>query len=88
MLYGIGGLLLAAVAGYWVLERAETHKGQLKKVGQFLGALIIVVSVLGIACGLWCMASGKMGYCPAGGMGKGGFCPYGSKGVQAPSTAR
>jgi hypothetical protein len=87
MLHGVVGLLLTTVAGYWVLERAEGHKGQLKKVGQFLGALIIVVSVLGLACSLWCFASGKTGYCP-GGMGKGWFCPYGSKAAPPPATSR
>jgi len=47
--YGGGMLLLAAVGGYWVLERAETHKGVLRRVGQFLGWLIIIVSFTGAA---------------------------------------
>ena len=47
--YGGGMLLLAAVAGYWVLERAESHQGLLRKVGHFLGWLIIIVSFVGVA---------------------------------------
>ena len=79
MMYGHGlvGLLLAAVAGYWVLERASERKGQLKQVGFFVGSLIIVVSILGVACSIWCMASGNAGMCPFGGkMGRGGYSPY------------
>jgi len=72
--HGLVGLLLAAVAGYWVLERASTHKGQLQKVGFAVGSLILVISFLGIICSVWCMKSGTSGMCPFGGkMGKGGY---------------
>lgn len=78
MLHGhsVVGLLLTVIGGYWVLERASAHKGQLKKVGQLLGGLIIVVSLVGVACQIWCLASGKGGYCPMGKKGKGGYCPF------------
>ena len=77
MLHRIGGLLLTRVAGYWVLERAETHKGQLKKIGLVLGSLIIVISLVGVVAQVWCSGSWKNGYCPFGRMGKGSRPPAG-----------
>jgi hypothetical protein len=72
MSHGVGMLLLTAVAGYWVLERASTHKGQLQKVGFAVGSLILVISLLGMICSVWCMKSGSSGMCPFGGkMGRG-----------------
>ena len=68
---GAGLLLLTAIGGYWVLERAETHKGSLRRAGRFLGWLIIVSSLLGVACRVWYAAT-----CAPGMMGKGGFCPF------------
>ena len=68
-------LLLGGVAGYWVLERAEAHKGDLKKLGRFLGWLIIVASFVGIVCRAWSLSSA----CPIGAMGKGRACPFGYK---------
>jgi hypothetical protein len=76
MLYGIVGPLLAAAAGYWVLERAAGHKGQLHRVGQVVGATIIVVSLLSVAAAIW-SCSGGAGW--AGGKGAwkdGGMCPF------------
>ena len=76
MMYGHGlvGLLLTAVAGYWVLERASTHKGQLQKVGYFLGSVIVIASLLGVICSVWCLGTGKTGMCPFGGkMGRGDY---------------
>jgi uncharacterized membrane protein len=65
MLYGFGGSLLAAVAGYWVLERAETHKGSLRRIGRLLGAGIITVSILALVCQFWgACAVKKGGQCP------------------------
>jgi hypothetical protein len=78
--HGIGLLLVTVVAGYWVLERAETHKGDLRRVGKALGWLIIVASLIGIACRVWCYAT-----CPPGAMGKKSFCPF-SKGGAASSA--
>ena len=64
MSHGVWTLLLAAVAGYWVLERAETHKGDLRRVGKGLGWLIIIVSLVGVACTVWYVTKYQMGYCP------------------------
>ena len=79
MMYGHGtvGFLLAAVAGYWVLERASNHKGQLQKVGFAVGSIVIVASLLGAICSVWCMGTAKSGMCPFGGkMGRGAYSPY------------
>ena len=79
MAHGVVALLLSSVAGYWVLERAENHKKGLRQVGRLLGWIIILVSLIGVTCRVWCTSSGY------GGMGmKGGFCPFSSK--MAPST--
>ena len=71
MMHGMAALLLTAVAGYWVLERSQAHKGNLKRVGQLLGVAIIVLSLLGLISAL-------LGYSGRPGMtGKGGMCPFG-----------
>jgi hypothetical protein len=69
MLYGTGMLLLAAIGGYWVLERAETHKGNLRKVGRLLGGAIIVLSLLGLffRCGMGSSQAGGKWMCPFSG---------------------
>ena len=93
MLAGSAGtLLLAAAAGYWVLERAQSQKKNLKRTGRIIGWLIIVVSLLGVACRVWsitmCQTTGACGagWCPmhqkkAGGM----VCPLTPK--PSPSSA-
>lgn len=48
-----GLLLLTAIGGYWVMERADTHKGQLKRVGTLLGTAIIILSLFGIVVRGW-----------------------------------
>ena len=83
MIHGSGVLLLTAVAGYWVLERADTHKGDLRRVGKVLGWTIIVVSLIGVACNVWCLAAYKGGYCPL--PKKSGGYPFSSKGSTIPS---
>ena len=75
MTHGIVGLMAASIGGYWVLERASTHKRRLRQIGQFVGGLIIVVSLVGIVCSVWCMATGKSGYGPMGRRGHGSFMP-------------
>jgi len=60
MVHGIGVLLFAAIGGYWLLERALAHKGQMKQLGLFLGSLIIVASLVGVAVQTWWMGSGHM----------------------------
>ncbi len=70
MMGGTGLLLLSAAAGYWVLERAEVHKRGLRRVGRWVGGLIIVVSILGLLCrASACMSKG----CPW--TSKSTFCP-------------
>ena len=81
MVHGTVGLLLVAVAGYWVLERAESHKGRLRSIGRLLGGLIILVSLMGVACRVWCLATGRTGY---GAGGKGWYCPMGFKSAPTP----
>ena len=64
MLHGAGVFLLGTIGGYWLLERAESHKGSLKRVGQWLGAFIIIVSLLGLVS-TFCQSAGlKGGMCP------------------------
>jgi len=75
MVSGAGILLLSAIGGYWVLERASGHRGRLKQVGQILGGLIIIVSLIGVACRVWGYTTGNAG---------GWQCPFAAK---APSTA-
>lgn len=79
---GGGALLLAAVAGYWVLERADKHKGNLKSIGQIVGWVVIVASLVGVACRVWGTAAGTMGWCPKGSM----WCPF--TGKPMPSTSQ
>jgi hypothetical protein len=79
--HGVGWLLLTAAAGYWVLERASgQQKKDVKRVGRLLGGTIIVLSLAGVACQLWCMTSGNAASC--GFMGKRGWkfsCPFAGK---------
>jgi hypothetical protein len=84
-MHGIGILMLAAVGGYWVLERSVGQRGQVKQVGQVLGVIIIAMSLAGMACWVWCMASGKgCGMGMHGKMYKGGMCPLMGSGAPAP----
>lgn len=78
---GTGPLLLSAVAGYWVLERAARQKGRLQQIGRILGTAIIVISLVGVACRIWCIASCSK----TPGMTMGGFCPFTSKATSVPS---
>jgi len=82
MVYGIGALLVGAVAGYWVLERAEKHKGGLQRIGRIIGWVVILISFIGVAC----RALGCFG--PFDGSGKRGWCPFSSsKTAPAPGIA-
>lgn len=78
--YGAAGLLIAAAAGYWVLGQAEHQKGNVRRLGQYLGLAIIVVSVLGAACKIYAITTGKGMVCPVSGSPR---CPMMSKGAQA-----
>ena len=63
--HGTASLLFAAAAGYWVLERASAQKKNLKTIGQIVGAAIIVVSFVGVACKVYtiskCVKAGSYG---------------------------
>ena len=89
MVHGTGMLLLTTIGGYLVLERAEGHKGSLRRIGRILGTAIVVISLLSIACGVWC-ASGS---CPMFGsrmMARKTYCPVagmGMKGMSMPDEA-
>ena len=81
--HGIAPLLLAMVGGYWVVERAEREKGQIRQLGRFVGSLIIVVSLFGVACHVWALVT-----CPPGKAGKRWYCPYPSKMAPAQPPAQ
>lgn len=53
LLHGISGLLIAAAAGYWVLTVSQKERGRVKQLGQWLGLVIVLVSVAGAACKLY-----------------------------------
>ena len=74
MAHGPGVLLFASLGGYWVLERAQKQKGGLRVVGRLLGAAVILVSLLGVACQAWGAACHDR-YCPMGGMKGKRRCP-------------
>lgn len=57
MITGIAPLLVASAAGYWVLTNASKEKGRMKKLGQILGLIIVVVSMAGAACKVYYLVS-------------------------------
>ena len=60
---GIGASLVGLVAGYWVLDRADAKsKGNLKRVGNIIGWLVITASVVSAVSGGLCDA--LSGVCP------------------------
>ena len=74
MMHGVSLLLISAAAGYWVLTMADKERGRVKQLGQWLGLAIVVISVFGAGCKLWCMyGSDKMG------MPAGMACTFGKK---------
>jgi hypothetical protein len=81
--HGVAVLLLTTLAGYVVLERAENHKGELRRMGRFLGSIVIVVSLVGVVCNIFALMGCPSGMCPTGmgkGMGKrGSWCPFSHK---------
>jgi len=72
--HGVSVLLITSAVGYWVLTTSEKEKGQVKKVGRLLALIIILVSLVGVACRAISFARAK-GYCPAGTMS----CPFTGK---------
>lgn len=83
--HGVGTFLISAAAGYWVLTLAGTQKNRVRKLGEVLGLLIIIVSLAGTACKLYFLATGKSPvaiWCPAGKV----FCPF--PGAQATPASK
>ena len=83
-MHGVGLFLLSAVGGYWVLEQASSHKGELQRVGRLLGSIIIVMSLIGVGYGAVSMIGGRAGCnMEDGRMGKhammGYSCPFTSR---------
>ena len=72
MLHGVGELLITTAVGYWVLSRADDQKGEMRRIGRFLGVVIIVVSLVGLIGAAWNVVGGDA-WCS---MGKGGMCPF------------
>ena len=64
--HGIAVSLVSSAVGYWVLTQAESQKGKVRKLGQYLGVAIVLVSVLGAACKIYAgiQACRAMGMCP------------------------
>ena len=50
MAQGISASLIAASFGYWTLTSAGKEKGRVKGLGQLIGLLIILLSLLGTFC--------------------------------------
>ena len=71
-MHGAEGLLISAAAGYWVLERADKHKGAMRRIGYLVGTLIVVSSIIGFAYTVSCKTSG---WGPYGMMKKNTYCP-------------
>ncbi len=79
---GVAVLLLAAVGGYMVFERASTRKGSVKTLGRVVGVAVIILSFLGVACRSYSGMSGTS--CAlGGGYFKKGVCPYAAKAGKA-----
>ena len=70
--HGLAVLLLSSIGGYWVLERASTHKGSLKRVGGILGGAIIVLSLGAVLYKVLCATAA----CRANAMKSGSYCPF------------
>lgn len=68
--HGVAVLLVSAAAGYWVLAQSGGQKGGVRKLGQYLGVAIILISVVGAACKIYSIVT-----CYGTGMGKSAMCP-------------
>lgn len=68
--HGMSILLITSAVGYWTLTSAGREKGRVRTLGQYLGLLIIVLSLAATACKAYytvkaCQASGSYGMmCP------------------------
>jgi len=73
--------LITAAVGYWVLTAAAKEKGRVKKVGEILALIIILVSLAGIVCRVYSLAQAN-GYCPVGKTP----CPFSGRSVPSQPT--
>jgi hypothetical protein len=80
--HGTVGLLLSMVAGYWVIERASTHKGRLRSLGQLVGGIILIVALVGTTCRVWATAAGA-----CKGRSSAIWCPWKPGATQPPVPA-
>jgi len=68
--HGMSVLLVTSAVGYWTLTAAGKEKGRIKTLGQYLGLLIIVLSLASAASKVACavkacqMSGGMYGNCP------------------------
>ena len=89
-MHSTGLLLLSAVAGYWVLERSLNHKGSMRRAGQILGAVVILLGIAGAVCQAITLAmGGGQSYPPLSGhWGKkaGYLCPITGMGSEHPAS--
>ena len=89
MYHGVGMLLLTAVAGYWLMERALKQHGRMKQFGKLLSAFIITVSLLGVVCQAAKISSGKYSHYRMDKGGSGWSCPFAAKKASPlPSSAQ
>ena len=75
-LHGVSSLLITSAVGYWVVTQAQKEKGQVKKLGLLLGIIIVLVSLVGVGCKIYSLATG----CPMSKI----TCPY--MGKMGPSS--
>ena len=74
-----GLLLLSVIGGYWMLERAEAHKGELRRIGRLLGGTVIVASLLGMVFRCWAVGQWMKG--------AGWSCPFMSRSASTPAPS-
>lgn len=77
--HGMTGLMISAAVGYWVLTQAEREKNRVRKLGQYLGFVIILISVFGVACKVY------YGVKACQMMGGGMMCPFTGKSAAPPA---
>ena len=71
--FGVPLYLVTLALGYWVLRTAESQGKELKKIGQVIGVVIVLVSGVGLLCkAYWawrscCARSSSLGFCPYSG---------------------
>ena len=73
---GVAPLLATAAVGYWVVMQSEQQKGVLRFLGQLVGVVIILISLVGSACKTYATVSCYgQGFCQHPMAAKGMACP-------------